>query len=57
MGITRLRVEIVLVDPSDRVAHLCAQTDSFRGYARQIRWDALLQIMNRHHSQPSGIRQ
>ena len=57
MGITRLRVEIGLVDLSDCMAHLSAQTVFSRCYARQIRPDLPLQIMNRHHSQPFGIRQ
>ena len=56
-GLQGFRFEIVLVDLSDRVAHLCALTFSFRGDARQIRLDLPLQIMNRHHSQPSGLRQ
>ena len=35
MGITRLRVEIFLVDLSDCMAHLSAQTVSSRCYAQR----------------------
>ena len=57
MGITGFRVEIGLVDLSDRVGSSVRADRFFPRIQRQIRLEPLLQIMNRHHSQPSGIRQ